>query len=106
MYGYTDAAEAAHLKLEDLGAKTRRSLKAFVPPEASIANPVDLIATADATSYDKALKAILADRNIDMVVTIFVSPVMIDSAAVATQIAKHATSSNKPVVALSNLPTG
>lgn len=95
----TDACESAALDLVDLTPRTRRALKSFVPPEASIANPVDLIATADGKSYDRALKAIIADERVDMLVTIFVSPVMIDSAAVATQIAKHAAQTDKPVVA-------
>lgn len=95
----TDACEASGLELADLQARTRKALKTFVPPEASIANPVDLIATADASSYDKALRAILADDHVDMVITIFVSPVMIDSAAVANRIAMHAGATDKPVVA-------
>jgi len=95
----TDACEAAGLTLVDLQGRTRRALRAFVPPEASIANPVDLIATADAASYDRALKAVLADERVDMLITIFVSPVMIDSAAVATEIARHAVETDKPVVA-------
>lgn len=95
----TDACVALDLELADLAPATQRKLAKVVPPEASVANPVDLIASADAARFDAALGHVLADRSIDMVIAIFVSPVMIDSAAVARVFAKHASSSAKPLAA-------
>lgn len=94
----TDACEGSGLELPDLAPATHARLLKHVPPEASIANPVDLIASADAERFDRTLGAVLADRRIDMVIAIFVSPVMIDSEAVAQVFAKHAQRSHKPVV--------
>ncbi len=95
----TDACVAAGLDVGDLSEKTRAKLATFLPPEASLANPVDLIAGADAAVFDKALAAVLSDRRVDMVIAIFVSPVMIDSSTVAKVIAKHFARSSKPITA-------
>ncbi|NOZ02095.1 MAG: hypothetical protein GXP54_09430 [Deltaproteobacteria bacterium] len=95
----TDACAGLGLEIVDLEPRTRKRLLEAVPPEASVKNPVDLIASADAERYDKALEAVLADTRVDMVLAIFVSPVMIDSAAVARTIVKHASQSKKPVLA-------
>ncbi len=101
----TDACVAEGLELCDLGANTRKKLEAFLPPEASTANPVDLIASADATSFDKSLALVMADKNVDMVLAIFVAPIMIDAASVAAAFAKHAKSKRKPLLAcLPGLP--
>jgi acetate---CoA ligase (ADP-forming) len=95
----TDACVALDLELVDLAPATQRKIAKVAPPEASVTNPVDLIASADAARFDAALGHVLADCSIDMVIAIFVSPVMIDSAAVARVFAKHAASSEKPLAA-------
>ncbi|KAA3606748.1 MAG: hypothetical protein DWQ01_17175 [Planctomycetota bacterium] len=95
----TDACVAEGLEMADLQASTLSKMKPHLPPEASTRNPVDLIASADAQRFDKALGALIADRNVDMVLAIFVSPVMIDSAAVARVFAKRASRTQKPLVA-------
>lgn len=95
----TDACAALGLEIVDLESRTRARLLKVVPPEASVRNPVDLIATADADRYDAALSAVLADHRVDMVLAIFVSPVMIDSAAVARVFVKHARRTPKPLAA-------
>jgi acetyl coenzyme A synthetase (ADP forming)-like protein len=101
----TDACVAEGLELCDLGKATRRELERFLPPEASTANPVDLIASADAASFDRALGTVLADRNVDMALAIFVAPIMIDAVAVAEVFARRALESEKPLLAcLPGLP--
>ena len=95
----TDACESNGLEITDFAPSTREKLLAHAPPEASVVNPVDLIASADAERFDHALRAVLADRRVDMVMAIFVSPVMIDTEAVAKVFVRHAARSRKPVVA-------
>ena len=94
----TDACIANGLTIGDLSPGARRKLLAVVPPEASVKNPVDLIASADAERFDRVLDVVLADREVDMVLALFVSPVMIDASAIAHVFARHATSSAKPMV--------
>ncbi len=95
----TDACIANGLEIPELSAATRKKLEKGIPPEASSVNPVDLIASADAARFDLALGATIADPNIDMVLAIFVSPIMIDAAAVAEVFAKHAAATEKPLLA-------
>ncbi len=95
----TDACSAQGLTLSDLKAKTRRAIERVLPPEASSVNPVDLIASAGPESFDKVLKHVLADPGVDMVLAIFVAPIMIDAAAVAEVFAKHALTTDKPFLA-------
>ncbi len=94
----TDACGAMDLDVVQLSDKTEAKIAAAIPAEASAHNPVDLIASADAPRFDAVLKAVLADRSVDMVMAIFVSPVMIDAEAVAKVFARHANRSKKPIV--------
>lgn len=94
----TDACIGAGLELSELSKATMRVLAKVLPPEASVQNPVDLIASADAASFDKCLGRVLADKSVDMVLAIFVAPIMIDAEAVARVFAEHATRSDKPVL--------
>ena len=53
-----DACEAAGLELPALGAETRQPrCAALLPAEASVANPVDMLGSATAASYEPALPA-------------------------------------------------
>ena len=95
----TDACIGEGLQVGDLSPKTRKALERIIPAEASAANPVDLIASADAERFDKTLKIVLADPHVDMVLAIFVAPIMIDAASIAEVFAKYALNSEKPVLA-------
>lgn len=94
----TDACVSANLNLSELSKKTQRALHKVLPPEASTLNPVDLIASADAASFDKCLEIVLKDPAVDMVLAIFVAPIMIDAEAVAQVFAKHARATDKPML--------
>ncbi len=101
----TDACIAHGLEICDLAPRTRRNLARHLPPEATMTNPVDLIASANAESFDRSLKIVLDDPNVDMVLAIFVAPIMIDAASVAEVFAKRALASDKPMLAcLPGLP--
>ena len=92
----TDAIVSKGLAMADLGAKTTAKLHKLLPPEASVHNPVDLIASADAKRFDDVLKVVRADPGVDMVLAIFVAPIMIDAESVARVFAKHGKASKKP----------
>lgn len=92
----TDACVSADLTLSELAPKTTRALKKLLPKEASVANPVDLIASATAASFDKCLGLVVQDEAVDMVLAIFVAPIMVDAESVAKVFAKHAVATDKP----------
>jgi acyl-CoA synthetase (NDP forming) len=69
-----DACEANALDLPDLAAATVTRLAPLFPPEASIRNPLDMIASATPAGYRSALGALLDDPGIDAALAIFVPP--------------------------------
>jgi len=95
----TDACIGLGLKLAELSPATRRALARVLPPEASTANPVDMIASADAARYAAALRQVRRDDAVDGIIAIFVSPIMIDAYEVARSIAAAADGS-KPVLSV------
>ena len=87
-----DALEGAGLELVDLSERTIDALRPHLPPEASIRNPLDMIASATPTSYAAAMTALLGDPMIDTVVPIFVPPFGIRQEEVAEAIRTAAAS--------------
>ncbi|MGN6799206.1 MAG: acetate--CoA ligase family protein, partial [Gaiellaceae bacterium] len=93
-----DACEAAGLSLPALAPATVEALERVVPAEASSANPVDLLGSATAGTYEVALPIVLADPGIDAVIVLFVPPVVATTADVAAAIKRAATGADKPVL--------
>jgi acetate---CoA ligase (ADP-forming) len=93
-----DACESAGLSLPALAPKTVKALRAFLPAEASVRNPVDMIASASAESYRKALALLVADENVDAVIVIFVPPLVTGAPDVAKAILAGGKGSKKPIL--------
>ncbi len=94
----TDACVAQGLTIPTLSEETKAGLRAFLPPEASVRNPVDMIASASADGYRQAVQLLCADKEIDAVLAIFVPPIVTDPTAVADAIREGAAGTDKPVV--------
>jgi acetate---CoA ligase (ADP-forming) len=107
----TDACEALGLSVAELSADTQARLRQHLPEEASVRNPVDMIATATPESYRLALEAVLADPNVDAAIAAFVPPLRVRQQDVARSIvaAKRACP-EKPMLAVlmgrAGLPEG
>jgi acetyltransferase len=93
-----DACESLGLEIAPLTEETRARLRAEVPEEASVQNPVDLIASADAATYRAALDIVLEDPGIDAAIAIFVPPVQVDAGEVAAGIAETVDRHDKTVL--------
>jgi acetate---CoA ligase (ADP-forming) len=93
-----DACDGAGLTLPELEPETREALRRVIPAEASVANPVDVLGSATAATYEAALPVILADPGIDAVIALFVPPVVATAVDVADAIARAASGADKPVV--------
>ena len=81
-----DACEAAGLTLPPLSDHTATALRAFLPAEASDANPIDLLGSATAADYERAVPLLLADPRIDALIVLFVPPVSAGADEVADAI--------------------
>ena len=71
-----DACEAVGLSVPELSSQTVEALRAMLPAEASVANPVDMIASASAEQYAATLKLLGEDPRINSVVIIFIPPLV------------------------------
>ncbi|MBK9034812.1 MAG: acetate--CoA ligase family protein [Myxococcales bacterium] len=93
-----DACESHGLEVPELAPATVAALREFLPPEASVRNPVDMIASATPAAYERALPLLLADPNVDAVIVLFVPPVGTQAAAVAAAIQRGGAGATKPVL--------
>ena len=52
--------------------ETEAALRAVLPAEASVSNPVDMLGSATEATYEQVLPQVLADPGIDAVIVLFV----------------------------------
>ena len=94
----TDALATLGLDVVELSAATQDRLRRVLVPEASVRNPVDMVAAADARSYAAALDILKSDPGLDGLVVIFVSPIMINAVEVARSIVRAARDARLPIL--------
>ena len=94
----TDACATLGLEVAELGAGTQAKLRRVLVPEASVRNPVDMVAAADASSYSQALAILKDDPGLDGLIVIFVSPIMINALEVARAIIAASQSARLPIL--------
>jgi acetyl coenzyme A synthetase (ADP forming)-like protein len=95
-----DACETHGLRLPELEPATMAKLREFLPSQAGVRNPVDMIASAGPEDFTRAMACVGGDRNVDSVVAIYVPPLTTRSDEVALAIARGAgeVPSDKPVL--------
>lgn len=82
-----DACEADGLEVPGLPEAARASLAAFLPPEAALGNPVDMIASATPEDYGRAVRIVAEAGGVDAIIVIFVRPLATRAADVAEALA-------------------
>lgn len=106
-----DALGDHKVDMVEFQPRTVKVLEPLFPAEASIRNPLDMIASANAQGYRSALNAILEDDNVDIAVAIFTPPLGVRTEEVAEAIGSVAVKHpDKPVVSVlmgrAGLPQG
>lgn len=96
----TDACVNQGLRIAELSEATRQVLRSFLPAEASVNNPVDMIASADPESYGRTLAAVLDDPGVDMAMVINVTPVLASPTDILEVVGEVARTRSKPVLAV------
>ena len=66
-----DACEASGLIVQPFSATTREALGRELSTNASIGNPVDLVASAGAAAYEHAVTTVLASADVDSLMVIY-----------------------------------
>jgi len=82
-----DTCEANGLTVRELSEVTKNQLKEFLPATASVANPIDMIASASADDFRKAVEILLADEQVDSLIVLTIHVGLADIAAIAQGIA-------------------
>ena len=70
----SDALEKSGLELAQVSENTIQQLKKILPEEASLSNPVDMIASATHETYKNTCEILIADDNVDAILLIIVKP--------------------------------
>ncbi|TVP74905.1 MAG: CoA-binding protein [Gemmatimonadales bacterium] len=96
-----DACEGEGLQVAEFSPETLERLHKVFPEEASVRNPVDMVASATAESYRVALEIVLEDPGVDAAIAAFVPPLGIRQSDVAQAIvAAHEGHRDTPILAV------
>lgn len=93
-----DACYADGVQVPELPDPLQAALAEFLAPGASLRNPIDLVATASAEDYRRAVQALIDARVCDAILVIFVPPLVTKADDVARAIREVAETS--PEVAM------
>ena len=78
-----DMGETHGLVLPELTPETQAALRTILPPQAGVANPVDMIAAATPAQYARTIELVGADATIDALVVIYIPPLVTDPVEIA-----------------------
>ena len=67
----TDAVCEHGMQMAKISDATKEKLRSFLPSAASVKNPIDMIASAPIEHYQQTLETVIADENVDMIITIY-----------------------------------
>ncbi len=94
----TDVFVNAGLTIPPLPEKMTASLKETLYPEASVNNPIDVLATGTAAHYRACMDAMMDDDNFDCIYVNFVTPFFVDTDSIAKEIVAVNQAHKKPIV--------
>ncbi|MFW6102571.1 MAG: acetate--CoA ligase family protein, partial [Chloroflexota bacterium] len=81
-----DACADRGLELHTLSDESVSKLRSFLPSRASLSNPVDMTAEASSEDYSRALDILAHDDGIDIVIVIFIPPILVGAEEVTNAI--------------------
>ncbi len=100
-----DTCEAGGLRVPELSEATKARLSNFLPPQASLSNPVDMIASAGPDHYQQAIATLLSSDEIDALVVIYIPvdvsqrPTVLEAIRAGIEAGRQAGGIGKPVLA-------
>lgn len=96
-----DALEAQQLHIPELSAETQQRLRARLPAEASVRNPVDMIAGAGADEFAHVVGTVLHSGEVDSLLVIYVPTSVTGVERVANALREVAENYDGPTTLLS-----
>ncbi|HEY2959454.1 MAG TPA: GNAT family N-acetyltransferase [Actinomycetota bacterium] len=95
-----DACEAQGLEVVELSEGLRAKLAEGLPAAASVANPVDMLASAPAEHYRRTVELVVASGEVDAAIVIFIPPLLTEPAEVAGAVRAAAAAGTVPVLSV------
>ncbi|OQY48814.1 MAG: hypothetical protein B6242_01335 [Anaerolineaceae bacterium 4572_78] len=97
----TDVLEERGMEVPNLSARTQQKLREFLHQEASVLNPIDMIASATHETYRQTFEIVAQDKNVDAILLIMVkSPFDITPGYIIETLADAIKQAKKPVIAV------
>jgi acetyl coenzyme A synthetase (ADP forming)-like protein len=93
-----DACERSSLHLTPTRKETADRLREFLPPTASVYNPIDIIGDATHERYEKTLDVILKDEFTHAVLILLTPTAAVEAEDVARGIVRLAKDADKPIM--------
>ncbi len=94
----TDVLINAGLIIPPLSEKAKAVLREKLFPEASVGNPIDVLATAGAEQFRAAIDIVMEEDQIDSVYLNFVTPFFVDAESIAREIVEVNKERRKPII--------
>lgn len=94
-----DSTIENHLEVATLSEATKEALKAALPAEANIHNPIDVLGDARADRFEAAINAALSDDAVDAAIVILTPQSTTEIAATANVIVSARNKFKKPIAA-------
>jgi acetyltransferase len=94
----TDVIAGAGLQIPPLSDRAKAILKEKLYAEATVSNPIDVLATANAEQFRAALDVMIDEDQIDSVLINLVTPFFVDTESVAKEIVEVNKQKRKPIV--------
>jgi acetyl coenzyme A synthetase (ADP forming)-like protein len=90
-----DVCESGGLTIPELSAELRSRLAGFLLAAASVANPVDLIASASPAHYRQAVEAVLASGEVDALIVIYIPVGLAETDAIRRAVGEGVAAARK-----------
>jgi acyl-CoA synthetase (NDP forming) len=94
----TDVFVNAGLENPPLSERAEESLKGILFPEATVSNPIDVLATAGAEHFRAAMDVMMDEDQIDSLYINFVTPFFVDAESIAREMVEVNKQQRKPIV--------
>jgi acyl-CoA synthetase (NDP forming) len=94
----TDVFVNAGLEIPPLSKKAEAVLKEKLFPEASVRNPIDVLATAGAEQFRAAMNVIMDEDQLESVYINLVTPFFVDTESIAREIVEVSREGRKPII--------
>jgi acetyl coenzyme A synthetase (ADP forming)-like protein len=100
----SDACESHGLEVVPLSESTVAALRGFLPREASVRNPVDMIASASPENFERTVQLVAGDPQVDALLVIYVPPIVTRPIDVAQAIVRGAAASARDAAQRGDAP--